>query len=53
MTLKPGEHRRVRFSLDARDFAFINEQMKPEVEPGTFQVAIGDRQVEFEIMARD
>ncbi|NLF22796.1 MAG: hypothetical protein GX590_06490 [Lentisphaerae bacterium] len=53
LTLKPGEHRRVRFSLDARDFAFINEQMKPEVEPGTFQVAIGDRQVEFEIVARD
>ena len=47
--LKPGEEKRIRFALDARDFAFINEEMQPEVEAGIFRVAIGDQQCEFEV----
>jgi beta-glucosidase len=47
--LEAGERRRVSFTLDARDFAFINEKMQPEVEAGTFRVAIGDQQSEFEV----
>lgn len=48
--LKAGAHQRVSFTLDARDFAFINEQMQSEVEAGTFRVAIGDQQCEFEVL---
>ena len=29
-----GAAKRLRFVLDARDFSFINESMRPEVEPG-------------------
>lgn len=47
VTLGPGESRRLRFTLDERDFAFINENMQPEVEAGTFRVSIGDQQCEF------
>ncbi len=48
--LQPGESRRLRFSLDARDFAFINEKMQPEVEAGSFRVAIGDQTCTFEVL---
>lgn len=41
VSLKPGESRDLSFDLDARDFAFINEKNKPEVEPGSFTVHVG------------
>lgn len=47
--LEPGESRRVAFKLDAQDFSFINEKMQPEVEPGSFVVAISDLQCRFEV----
>ena len=47
--LEPGASERVRFRLGSADFAFINEQMRPEVEPGTFTVAVGGLQGAFEV----
>jgi len=48
--LKAGEVKEVSFTLDFEDFAFINEQMKPEVEKGYFEVYIADLTAEFEII---
>lgn len=42
--LEPGEEKQVTFTLGFEDFAFINEQMKQEVEPGEFRICIGDLQ---------
>lgn len=49
IALRPGESHRVSFHLDAKDFAFINESMKPEVEPGDFVVAINDLKATFTV----
>lgn len=42
--LEPGEKKTVAFTLDFEDFAFINEKMEREVEPGEFVICIGDKQ---------
>lgn len=47
--LDPGASQRVRFRLGPDDFALINEQMRPEVEPGTFTVTVGELRGAFEI----
>ncbi len=45
--LESGEAKTVEFNLGFEDFAFINEKMEPEVEPGEFTVAVGDLQESF------
>ena len=40
MALKPGERKRVDFTLTRGDLLFIGQAMKPTVEPGTFQLWI-------------
>ncbi len=50
VTLAPGETKRVTFALGFEDFAFINEQMRPEVEPGTFTVSVGGLHAEFRVV---
>jgi beta-glucosidase len=40
VTLKPGEKRRVEFTISARDLAFHNQQMQLVTEPGRYQVWI-------------
>ena len=39
--LEPGEKKTVTFTLGFEDFAFINEKMEREVEPGEFVISIG------------
>lgn len=39
--LQPGEKRQVSFTLGFEDFAFVNEQMQLEVEPGEFVIRVG------------
>lgn len=39
--LNPREEQTVTFNLGFEDFAFINENMEREVEPGTFTITIG------------
>ncbi|MDW7659312.1 MAG: glycoside hydrolase family 3 C-terminal domain-containing protein [Bacillota bacterium] len=48
--LRPGESRQVTFRLDQSDLSFINEQMKPEVEPGTFKVSVGPLETSFQVV---
>ena len=43
--LEPGQKQTVTFTLDFEDFAFINEKMEREVEPGEFVISLGDKQV--------
>ena len=45
--LQPGEEARIQFTLSDRDLAFVNEQMKWEIEPGEFQVSVGSQNVSF------
>ncbi len=49
VTLQPGEEKTVTFLLDEKDLSFINEQMQPEVEPGSFTVRIHDLQTSFAV----
>jgi beta-glucosidase len=42
LTLKPGEGRRVEFTLTSEHLGFFDRQMKWVVEPGEFQVRIGN-----------
>lgn len=41
ISLKPGESKRVSFSLSAKDLAFYTRDMTFKAEPGTFQVFVG------------
>ncbi len=39
--LKPGEEKRIEFTLYPRDFSIINEASKRVIEPGEFIVSVG------------
>ncbi len=41
VTLRPGEKRRIEFTLDADSLGFYNREMKFVVEPGEFKVMVG------------
>jgi len=41
--LEPGEAKQMRFTLGFEDFAFVNNQMELEVEPGEFIIRIADQ----------
>ena len=45
--LAPGEKKEITFTLGFGDFAFINEKMEQEVEPGKFIIRVGDQQAEM------
>ena len=49
VSLRPGESRRVVFPIGFDDLSFINENMKPEVEPGEFEAAVGGLRAVFEV----
>ena len=49
INLQPGQSKTVFFTLDQRDFSFINENMQSETEPGEFLVTIGDLSGTFRI----
>ena len=40
--LQPGETTTVKFSLDAKDLAYVNNEGESVVEPGDFDLMIGD-----------
>lgn len=42
VALNPGESRVVSFELGPKDFSFLDENLRPEVEPGTFTVSVGE-----------
>ena len=41
VTLDPGEEQTVRFNLTPEHLSLLDEQLKPVVEPGVFEVMIG------------
>ncbi|OFW11188.1 MAG: glycosyl hydrolase [Acidobacteria bacterium RIFCSPLOWO2_02_FULL_67_36] len=41
ISLRPGERRRVRFSVGPKDLALLDRDMKWTVEPGRFRVLVG------------
>jgi beta-glucosidase len=47
--LEPGQKQTVSFRLGFEDFAFINEKMEQEVEPGTFTIRVGSENSTVEI----
>lgn len=47
--LEPGQKKIVSFQLGFEDFAFVNEQMALEVEPGTFTIRVGTEKSTIEI----
>jgi beta-glucosidase len=44
VTLKPGEKRLVRFTLDERAFSIVGADGRRVVEPGAFTIAVGGKQ---------
>ncbi len=44
VTLAPGESRRVRFTLGARDFSLIDDAGRRVLEPGRFRLTLGGSQ---------
>lgn len=47
--LKAGQSKTVRFTLDTEDFSFIGRDNKAIIEPGQFNVMVGDLTKEFTI----
>ena len=47
VSLKPGERRRVTFTLGARQLSLIDDRGRRVVEPGEFTVAVGGKQPGF------
>jgi beta-glucosidase len=39
--LAPGERRSVRFSLGPDDFSFLDQALRPRIEPGQFEILVG------------
>lgn len=57
VTLKPGEKRRVEFTLSHDHLAFWNREMRFAVEPGEFRVMVGSNsrdviEAKFEVVER-
>ena len=57
ITLRPGEKRRLQFSLTPEHLGFLNREMRFVVEPGDFKVLVGPnsqdlREARFQVVAR-
>ena len=49
--LEPGETKQVTFMLNFEDFAFVNEKMQLDTEPGQFKIRVGDLETSFILQA--
>jgi len=47
ISLKAGEARKVSFTIDKNDLAFVNAKLKTVTEPGEFEVMIGSKKAKF------
>jgi beta-glucosidase len=47
ISLNAGESKQITFTLDKNDLAFVNAQLKTVIEPGDFEVMIGDKKATF------
>jgi beta-glucosidase len=48
ITLKPGETKKLSFTITSDDLAYVNHKNERIAEPGRFRVQIGDQKIEFE-----
>ena len=49
MHLKPKEKKTVKFTLNPKDLELINKDKKFIVEPGKFNIAIGNSSTDFQL----
>jgi beta-glucosidase len=47
ISLKAGESKKISFTIDRNDLAFVNAQLKTVTEVGEFEVMIGDKKAKF------
>ena len=47
INLKAGETKKLSFTLDKNDLAFVNAKLKTVTEPGEFEVMIGGKKAKF------
>lgn len=47
INLKAGESKKVIFTIDKNDLAFVNAKLKTVTEAGEFEIMIGDKKVKF------
>jgi len=47
ISLKAGESKVAKFTIDKNDLAFVNAQLKTVTEPGDFEIMIGDQKAKF------
>ena len=47
INLKAGEEKKVTFTIDKNDLAFVNSQLKTVTEPGDFEIMIGNKKAKF------
>jgi len=47
ISLKAGESKTVKFTIDKNDLAFVNAQLKTVTDPGDFEIMIGDQKAKF------
>lgn len=57
VSLRAGEKRKVEFTLTPKELSFLDRNLKPVVEPGEFQVFVGNSsdsglQTSFEVVTR-
>ncbi len=50
--LKPGEQRRVRFTLTPEDLQLLDAHLRPVVEPGAFEVMVGASAADIRLRGR-
>ncbi|MFY9528912.1 MAG: glycoside hydrolase family 3 C-terminal domain-containing protein, partial [Candidatus Acidiferrales bacterium] len=49
LSLRPGESKQLSFDLTRDDFSFIGQNNKPVVEPGKFEVLVGNLKASFDL----
>jgi beta-glucosidase len=51
ISLAPGESKELKFALDRDDLTFIGDSNKPLLEPGPFELSVGDLRQSFTLAA--
>ncbi len=49
VTLAPGERRTLTFAIQVQELAFVDRDGRWTIEPGTFEVQVGDERATFEV----
>jgi beta-glucosidase len=47
ISLSPGESKTIEFTLGPKDLSYLNREMQPVVEPGTFELMAGGNSVDL------